>query len=333
MIIVTGGAGFIGSALVWGLNARGHKDILIVDQDLEQSPKKKNLEQLRFTDYLESDAFLRKVENRQLGKPRAVFHQGACSSTTETDVEFLARNNTGYTRTLAEWCLKDDIYFSYASSAATYGAGELGYSDDDELTPRLKPLNPYGQSKLDFDIWAVRNRLTERLTGFRYFNVYGPNEYHKDDMRSMVHKGFEQARDTGCLRLFKSHRPDYADGGQKRDFVYVKDVVDAVLWFHERPEKKGIFNLGTGSAATWNDLAAAIFAALGKPLNVEYIPMPDSIRNQYQYFTEADLAKLRLAGYTPSFHNITTGARDYIQNYLQPGRGTVPKHPLSLSPR
>ena len=212
--------------------------------------------------------------------------------------------------------LKNNAYFSYASSAATYGDGEMGFSDEDEKTPHLKPLNPYGQSKLDFDIWAIKNNYHTRITGFRFFNVYGPNEYHKGHMRSMVQKGFEQVTQTGKLKLFKSYKKEYSDGGQMRDFVYVKDIVDCMLWFYHHPEAKGIFNLGSGKAQSWNDLAHAIFKACHKPVNIEYVEMPDSIKNQYQYFTEADLTKLRKTGCPAPSSDLEAGVRDYIQNYL-----------------
>jgi ADP-L-glycero-D-manno-heptose 6-epimerase len=221
---------------------------------------------------------------------------GACSDTTEMRRDYLKKNNTEYSEKIARWCVENSVYLGYASSAAAYGAGELGYSDEDALTPRLKPLNPYGQSKLDFDIWVLKNGFEKKITGFRFFNVYGPHECHKGAMRSLAHKGFEQIRDTGKIRLFKSYKSQYDDGEQKRDFLYVKDAVDVMLWLYEHPEKKGIFNLGTGRAQSWNDLARALFKAMAKPMNIEYIEMPDNIKNQYQYFTESDNGKLKKAG-------------------------------------
>jgi ADP-L-glycero-D-manno-heptose 6-epimerase len=266
---------------------------------------------------LESDEFINRLEkNHFKGKISAIFHMGACSDTTEMDRDYLRENNSGYSERIAAWCLQNNVYLAYASSAATYGAGELGFSDDDSLSPRLKPLNPYGQSKLDFDLWVLKNGFEKKITGFRFFNVYGPNEYHKGHMRSMVHKGFEQIMAGGKIRLFKSYKKEYPDGGQKRDFIYVKDAVDTMIWFFENPKVKGIYNLGTGRAQSWNELADALFKACGKQKNIEYIEMPDSIKNQYQYFTEADLKKLKITGCLISFKNIEQGAADYVQNYL-----------------
>jgi len=317
MIVVTGGAGFIGSALAVRLNAMGRCDLLITDRRGQSAPKAANLKKLSFAEYLEADDFIGALEGKKFdGRIEAIFHQGACSSTTETDTEYLKNNNTLYTLRLAEWCVREKAYFSYASSAAVYGAGERGYSDDDKLTPQLKPLNPYGRSKLDFDVMAIQKGLVRKIAGFRFFNVYGPNEYHKEDMRSLVHKGFGQIQQTGKLRLFKSYKKEYPDGGQKRDFVYVKDAVEAVLWFWKNPRVKGIFNIGAGRAQTWNDLAEGLFSAMCKKRNIEYFDMPDSIRNQYQYFTEADLSKLRGAGCDVEFRDLKAGVEDYVRNYL-----------------
>ncbi|MBI4433075.1 MAG: ADP-glyceromanno-heptose 6-epimerase [Candidatus Omnitrophica bacterium] len=316
MIVVTGGAGFIGSVLLARLNALGEKDILVVDQKAEGSAKWKNLEGKTYSAYLDSDPFLSELENNRLKDVRAIFHMGACSDTTEMDFDFLRKNNTDYSRRVAEWAIPRNVYLSYASSAATYGDGALGFSDEDSLTPRLKPLNPYGQSKLDFDIWVLKNGFEKKITGFRFFNVYGPNEYHKGHMRSLVHKGFEQIRDTKKLRLFKSYKKEYPDGGQKRDFLYVKDAVEAMIWFYQNPAVTGIYNLGGGKAQTWNDLANAIFKALGLPPAIEYIDMPANLRNQYQYFTQADLTILRKAGCPTRFQNLGEAVGDYVKNYL-----------------
>lgn len=317
MIAITGGAGFIGSALVWQFNRSGEHDILIVDQKAEHSPKWSNIEHLRFNGYLESNEFLESLLRGHFrGYVRAIIHMGACTDTTERDTKYLKRNNTQYSEKLAGWAVKNDVYFSYASSAALYGAGEKGYADDDSLTPQLKPLNPYGRSKLDFDKWVLKKKLQQKITGFRFFNVYGPNEYHKGHMRSMAHKGFEQIQQSGKLRLFKSYRPEYKDGEQKRDFVYVKDVAEAVLWFYRNPNWKGIYNLGSGKAQTWNELAGALFKACNKEPQVEYIEMPASIKDQYQYHTEADLSKFRKTGCPTGFRNLNYGISDYVQNHL-----------------
>ena len=317
MIIVTGGAGFIGSALIAGLNKRGVDDILVVDR-LGCDQRWKNLVNLRFADYIDKDEFLDMVNEDVLPfSVDVVFHLGACSSTTETDVSFLMENNFEYTKQLAEWTADENIRFIYASSAATYGDGSQGFSDDEDSIETLKPLNPYGYSKQIFDLWAKRNGLFNKIVGLKYFNVFGPNEYHKADMRSFVLKAFEQINATGKVRLFKSHRPDYKDGEQKRDFLYVKDAVDMTLFFFDNPKTSGIYNLGAGKARTWNDLAKAVFAAMGKSPNIEYIDMPDSVRNQYQYFTEADITKLRLAGYKKQITSLEEAAADYVQNYLE----------------
>ncbi len=317
MVVVTGGTGFIGSVLVWKLNQIGIRDILVVDQDVHNPSKLINLKNHAHTERIESGAFLDALEkNKWLGKISAIFHMGACSSTTEMNTAYLRENNSLYSERVANWCITNKVYLQYASSAATYGNGELGFSDDDKLTPRLKPLNPYGQSKLDFDIWVLKNGYEKLITGFRYFNVYGPNEYHKADMRSMVHKGYGQVMATGKMKLFKSYKKEYPDGGQMRDFVYVKDVVDTMAWFFENQKHKGIFNLGTGRAQSWNDMATALFKACGKPLNVEYIDMPENIRGQYQYFTEADLGKLRKTGCALKFQDLEHGVSDYAAHYL-----------------
>jgi ADP-L-glycero-D-manno-heptose 6-epimerase len=320
MIVVTGGAGFIGSAVVAGLNKRGINDIIIVDR-LGTDQRWKNLVNLRYADYLDKEDFLEMVAEDVLPfSVDAVFHLGACSSTTETDVSFLMENNFEYTKQLAQWTTDENIRFIYASSAATYGDGSEGFVDDQDKLETLKPLNPYGYSKQLFDLWAKRNGLLEKIVGLKYFNVFGPNEYHKADMRSFVLKSFEQINATGKVRLFKSHRPDYKDGEQKRDFLYVKDAVDMTLFFYDNPETAGIYNLGAGLARSWNNLAKAVFAAMGKSPNIEYIDMPDSVRNQYQYFTEADISKLRTSGYKKQITSLEEAVKDYVQNYLQKGQ-------------
>ncbi|MBL7156640.1 MAG: ADP-glyceromanno-heptose 6-epimerase [Candidatus Omnitrophica bacterium] len=317
-VLVTGGAGFIGSAIVWKLNAAGIQDIIIVDH-LAGSEKWKNLVGKRFEDYVEKDKFLSLLDDPSLkNKIDVIIHMGACTSTTETDATYMMENNYVYSKRLAQWALKNRKRFLYASSAATYGSGKDGYSDNDKVTPGLKPLNVYGYSKHAFDLWVLKNRLQKEFVGFKFFNVYGPNESHKDDMRSMVNKGYKQIKETGKIRLFKSHRPDYADGEQKRDFIYVKDTMELVYHFFKNPEMRGIFNIGTGYAQTWNALAEALFAALGKKPNIEYVDMPQSLRDKYQYFTEADLTKLKKAGTKHKFFTLKDAVKDYV-GYLENG--------------
>ncbi len=319
MIVVTGGAGFIGSALVHALNKRGVDDIIIVDI-LDHPEKDRNLECLRYSQFLDRDAFLEQVTQRTLGKPEALFHMGACSSTTETDEAFLTRNNLEYTKTLANFALESGARFIYASSAATYGNGDKGYSDNEAKLHTLRPLNLYGESKHRFDLWAQDQDLLEQIVGLKYFNVYGPNEYHKEDMRSMVLKGFLQIQETQRLRLFKSHKPEYADGGQERDFVYIKDAVAMTLFFLDHPEANGIFNIGAGTARNWNALAQSIFSAMDVKTHIEYIDMPESIRDQYQYHTCADIGKIREAGFNTALSSLEEGVEDYVRNYLIPGK-------------
>ncbi|MCX5637297.1 MAG: ADP-glyceromanno-heptose 6-epimerase [Planctomycetota bacterium] len=320
MIIVTGGAGFIGSALIAALNKRQITDILVVDH-LGTDQRWKNLLGLSFADYVEKDDFLEMVvEDKVPGHIEAVFHLGACSSTTETNASYLIKNNYEYSKLLAQWTQNrqgGNIRFVYASSAATYGDGSSGFSDDEEKIENLKPLNMYGYSKQLFDLWARRTGLLKKIVGLKYFNVFGPNEYHKADMRSFVLKAFEQISATGRVRLFKSCKSEYADGEQVRDFVYVKDAVDMTLFFLDNPKIVGLYNIGSGLARSWNDLVNAVFAAMGKKPNIEYIEMPDSIRNQYQYYTCADITKLRKAGYKKQITSLEDAIKDYVQKYLQ----------------
>jgi ADP-L-glycero-D-manno-heptose 6-epimerase len=316
MIIVTGGAGFIGSALIAALNKRGITDILVVDE--HDKDKCKNLVNLSFADYAEKNNFLKTVVEKKISTDiESVFHIGACSDTTETDAEYLRKNNYQYSKVLSQWATDDNVRLIYASSAATYGDGSKGFSDDEEKIKQLQPLNPYGHSKQLFDLWAHRKGLLKKIVGLKYFNVFGPNEYHKDDMRSFVVKAFEQIRDTGKVRLFKSHNPDYADGKYMRDFLYIKDAVDMTLFFYDNPKITGLFNIGAGKARTWNDLVKAVFAAMGKAVLIEYIEMPEQLRSQYQYFTEADINKLRKAGYKKQITSLENAIKDYVQNYLQ----------------
>jgi ADP-L-glycero-D-manno-heptose 6-epimerase len=301
------------------LNRRGHSDLLLVDTlgtDTGKDERWKNLLGLQFEDLLSPDAFLALVESGKLGKTESIIHLGACSSTTERDADFLMRNNYRYTRTLCEWSLKNDARFVYASSGATYGDGSQGYSDDDAATLELQPLNMYGYSKHLFDLWAIRNRLFGKIVGLKYFNVFGPYEDHKGDMRSMVTKSYEQIKRTGKVQLFKSYRPEYADGEQMRDFIYAKDAVAVTLHFALNRSKGGLFNCGTGKARTWKDLVTAVYSAMELPPHIEFIPMPEQLQGKYQYFTEAEMQKLRAAGYTAPFYTLEDAVKEYITTYF-----------------
>jgi len=318
MIIITGGAGFIGSALIAALNRKQITDILVVDE-LACDQKWRNLRNLSFADYVEKDEFLKLITQNSKLKTQieAVFHLGACTDTTETNASYFIKNNYEYSKLLAQWASNANIRFIYASSAATYGDGSAGFSDDEEKIENLRPLNMYGYSKHLFDLWARRAGLLKKIVGLKYFNVFGPNEYHKGDMRSFVIKAFEQINATGKVRLFKSYKPQYADGEQLRDFIYVKDAVDMTLFFLDSQKTAGLFNIGTGKPRSWNDLVKAVFAAMGKKPTIEYIDMPESIRNQYQYYTCAEMTKLRKAGYDKQTTSLEDAVKDYVQNYLQ----------------
>ncbi len=322
MYIVTGGAGLIGSAVVWSLNHRGITDILIVDH-LGNSDKWKNLGPLRYSDYLEKGEFrelLRTPGALDPGKIEGVFHLGACSSTTERDASYLVDNNFHYTCELAEFCVKNGIRMVYASSCATYGDGALGYDDDEDRIEALRPLNMYGYSKQMFDLWAKRRGYLKQLVGCKFSNVYGPNESHKGEMRSVAHRAFEQIRAERKLKLFRSYRPEYADGEQLRDFLYVKDAVEIILFLFDNSRAAGIYNVGSGRAETWNSMARAAFAALEVPCNIEYIEMPEHLRDRYQYYTCANMAKVRALGYTREARSMNDAISDYFRNYLLPGR-------------
>jgi ADP-L-glycero-D-manno-heptose 6-epimerase len=317
MIIVTGGAGFIGSALITALNKRQITDILVVDE-LGTDQKWKNLCNLSFADYVEKNDFLEMIIADKLNSSiEAVFHLGACSDTTETNTSYLIKNNYEYSKLLAQWATADNVRFIYASSAATYGDGSIGFKDDLKKIETLKPLNMYGYSKQLFDLWANRTGLLKSIAGLKYFNVFGPNEYHKADMRSFVIKAFEQINTDGTVRLFKSYNSEFADGEQLRDFIYVKDAVEMTLFFYDNPQISGLFNIGTGKARSWNDLVKAVFTAMNKKPAIEYIEMPESIRNQYQYFTEADITSLRKAGFDKEITTLDDAVKDYVRNYLQ----------------
>ena len=314
MLVVTGGAGFIGSALVAALNARGRDDILIVD-DLGSGGKWKNLRGKRFID-IAGTWIAPKSLARKYGKIDGILHIGAITDTSATDADALYAGNTRCTRRLAKWAMDNDVRFVYASSASVYGDGALGFSDEDSITPQLLPLNPYAFSKWLSDMECIREGWTERIASLRFFNVFGPNEYHKGFLGSVPWHATEQVQRTGRIALFQSHKEGYGNGEQARDFVYVKDVCDTVLWFLDHPDANGIFNCGTGQARTFNDLAAAIFAALGKEPAIDYVPTPESIRASYQYFTQADLAKLRRIGCTRPFMSLEDAIEDYVGSYL-----------------
>jgi ADP-L-glycero-D-manno-heptose 6-epimerase len=315
-VIVTGGAGFIGSAIVWRLNEMGYDDILIVDR-MDETDKWKNLVPLRFEDYVDAEEFLMDLE--MFKDADAFIHMGACSSTTERDSSFMIENNYKFTVASADWALDNEMRFIYASSAATYGDGSAGMNDGTDDLEKLRPLNIYGYSKHLYDLYAARYGLLSQIVGLKYFNVFGPNEGHKGDMRSLVDKAFDQINKTGKLQLFKSHNPDYADGEFGRDFVYVKDAVDMTLHFLEN-EECGLFNVGSGLMSTWNELADAIFAAMDLPKDIEFIEMPEHLRDRYQYHTEADLTRIRKAGYTWDTTPLEDAVADYIRNYLMPGK-------------
>ena len=326
MIIITGGAGFIGSGLVWGLNNRGYSDILIVD-NLGKTEKWKNLNARNYSDYMHKSDFLpwlRKCGHKE--EIEAIFHMGACSATTERDIDYLYQNNIHYSMELFKFCARENVPFFYASSAATYGLGEQGFSD--KVLQGLKPINGYGFSKQKFDEWVmVQNERPEFWAGFKFFNVYGPGEFHKDSMRSLVCKAVPQIQEHGTLKLFKSYKEGIGHGEQKRDFVYIKDVVRVLLHFffsirnHSVDVYPDVYNLGTGQARSFADLGRAVFQAMEKEEKFDWIAMPESIRDQYQYFTQADLGKLRDSGYfQESFSSLEDGVADYVKNYLLPGK-------------
>jgi ADP-L-glycero-D-manno-heptose 6-epimerase len=323
MFIVTGGAGFIGSVLVQALNRRGVDDILVVDT-LGSDGRWKNLRGRGFRKIVPPDIFLQELSAGQFdGKVEAILHMGAITDTSEADADLLYARNTRYTQGLAAWAMSQDARFVYASSASVYGDGALGFSDDDALTPRLMPLNPYAFSKWLFDRDVIAHGWAERIAGLRFFNVFGPNEYHKGRMASVVWHATNQVREKGRIELFQSHRAGIADGAQQRDFVSVMDVAEVVLWFLDHPDANGIFNLGAGQARTFNDLAAAIFAALDRPAEIAYIPTPENIRDSYQYHTEADLAKLRAIGCKHQFASLEESVREYVGGFLS---GPMPRY-------
>jgi len=321
MIIVTGGAGLIGSAIVWALNERGESDVLVVD-DIDHDQKERNVGHLRYERLVGIAAFREQLQAGDIAPSEvdAIIHMGACSDTTEQDWEYLADNNVAYTKEVIRWCHDNDVRCIYASSAATYGDGSQGFSDDHEIFDQLEPLNLYGKSKLDVDIWARDGGYLNSVVGLRYFNIFGPNEWHKEHLRSVVCKKFDELQAEGVIRLFKSEHPDYADGEQDRDFMYVKDAVAATLHFLEQREYSGVFNVGTGKAGTWNEVATAMFAAVDAKPNIEYIALPDNLKEQYQYHTEAETGKLEATGFTGPQYTLTEAVREYIQDHLLPDK-------------
>lgn len=318
MILVTGGAGFIGSVLVKELNKTGREDIIIVDR-LRDSDKWRNLSTLKYIDYLHSDELFNDDNKQLFNDIDFIFHIGACSATTETDMDYLMKNNFKYSKKIFEIATEKDISIMYASSAATYGLGEMGYSDNHEKVSKLIPINRYGYSKQIFDEWVLKqNDLPSYWYGLKFFNVYGPNEYHKGSMRSIIHKAYEQIKTSGKVKLFKSHKEDFKDGEQLRDFVYVKDVVSVmiILMNIKSSNDSGIYNIGTGETGSFKDLAIAAFNALNVTEDIEFVDMPEELRNQYQYYTKADTSKLNNLLENFKFKSLDDGVKDYILNYL-----------------
>lgn len=316
MIIVTGAAGFIGSCLVSKLNKEGYKDIVIVD-DFSDAEKMKNLEGKTYSQKVHRDEFVQWLrENQRL--VQFVFHIGARTDTTEFNKEIFDKLNVNYTKDLWKLCVEFGLPFVYASSAATYGLGEFGYDDNEALIGNLKPLNPYGDSKNEFDKWALaQERKPYFWVGLKFFNVYGPNEFHKGRMASVIFHAYNQIREKSMMKLFRSHNPDYKDGEQLRDFVYVKDVVEVCYFLLHHRKDSGIYNLGSGKARTFLDLVKNTFAALDKTPQIDFIDTPADIRDKYQYFTEANMRKLKSIGYDKPFHTLEEGVKDYVQNYLE----------------
>jgi ADP-L-glycero-D-manno-heptose 6-epimerase len=321
MIVITGAAGFIGSCLVGELNRKGVTELVLVD-DFSKTEKSANLDGKLFAEKVERSAFDTWMQHNG-GKVSFVYHIGARTDTTEFDKAIFDELNVDYSKMVWKHCTAFGIPLVYASSGATYGLGEIGYDDNEATIPQLQPLNPYGWSKQWFDMWALEQTVLPDgagtppfWAGLKFFNVYGPNEYHKGRMASVIFHAFNQIEATGGMKLFRSHNPDYADGGQMRDFVYVKDVVSVCLFLREGKAKSGIYNLGSGTARPFIDLANSTFKALGKEPNITFIDTPEDIRDKYQYFTEANMAKLIGQGYTKPFHTLEEGVTDYVTNYL-----------------
>jgi len=317
MIIVTGGAGFIGSCIVRTLNDSGINEIVIVD-NIASTDKWMNMRNKRYLKYVNKEEFLFELPNYE--GVTSIIHMGACSVTTERDFDYLWKNNFEFTKTLWNYCAEKQISFIYASSASTYGNGELGFDDKTDID-LLRPLNGYGYSKQIFDQWVKHQAVVfpKQHVGLKFFNVYGPNEYYKGSMASMVFHGYNQILANGEIRLFKSCIANYEDGGQLRDFIYVKDICSVIMWLLGKPDVNGLFNLGTGNARSFRELAEATFSALGLKPNIRYIDMPEHLVNKYQYYTKAEMGKLREAGYDKTFMTLEFGIRDYVVNYLNNG--------------
>ncbi|RJP58091.1 MAG: ADP-glyceromanno-heptose 6-epimerase [Candidatus Auribacter fodinae] len=319
MILITGAAGFIGSALACALNRIDNTNLILCDA-FGNKEKWKNLLGLRFDQFVDRSELFSFLEDNPLASDiETVIHLGACADTTEHNVDFLYQNNINFSVKLCKWAVSEGVRFLYASSAAVYGDGSLGFSDDDELTPQLRPLNAYGFSKWMFDMWVLEHGLADKVAGMRFFNVFGPNEYHKDRMASVIFRSFPQARDEGKIMLFESHKDGYGHGGQERDFIYIDEVIEAVLFLLKKKKANGIFNIGTGRAHTFNQLAEGVFDGLGKKRNIQYFPMPEDLRGRYQYHTQADMSKLESFGFAGFSDKFSEYVQKYVREYLSPG--------------
>ncbi len=319
MIVVTGAAGFISSNLISKLNKEGKKNLILVD-DFDKEEKKDNFKGKNFKELINRDVFFNWLKING-GLVDFVFHLGARTDTTEFDVSVFDKLNLNYSKQIWEMCAKTGTPLIYASSAATYGMGEHGYKDNHKIVKKLAPLNPYGESKNEFDKWVLEQRFTPPFwAGIKFFNVYGPNEYHKGRMASVIFHAFNQINNTGKMKLFRSHNPDFNDGEQQRDFIYVKDVLEVLYFLYKNRPKSGLYNLGTGKARTFVDLTKATFAAMQVPEIIEFVDTPKDIRDKYQYYTEANIKKLKNAGYKKRFTSLEKGVKDYVQNFLIPDK-------------